>query len=169
MLACMRVFLILLWCIALHGCSSGVSSESLQGVWSNGPGSYTHRFTFEGNSWKTEISQNIYVSGVPQGSDAGTSSVLLGLQIDSGTYSLSGNTCDFTTLRSSCVGVATVSRSFTRVFSFQQRGQATVLIWQDDPDAYPAETGPPTGMEGATVGCFDASLKFTPNAEALVP
>jgi hypothetical protein len=147
----------------LSACSSSDNAgESLQGIW-YADYAATVRYIFDGNTWEID---EIAPYDVP-GPDGGTTIPMgYGLQIESGTFTQSGNTVNFSTTKSSCWGVGSQgSGQFWQKFELGSYGGQPTLRWETDPNLFTREVKQPPAMVGATIGCFDNYYDdFTPHA-----
>jgi hypothetical protein len=152
----MKTLLVALGIVALVGCgsndsgSSTGSTPSLIGTWLDAPNSSEAvELTFTASTWQMKE-----LASLTNGTN--------GVQIDAGTYTLSGSALTMLHTSSSCKGISvTLATSGTNTVSRQGNSltltsSATLTVWQ-------LETAPPAGMGGATIGCFDSSGNFTPN------
>lgn len=152
----MKTLLVALGIAALVGCGSNdsgsptSSTPSLLGAWLNAPSSSEAvELTFGASTWQTKDLVSL---------TDGTN----GVQIDSGTYTLSGSALTMLHTSSSCKGISvTLASSVTDTVARQ--GNSLTLTSSTTMSVWQIETAPPTGMGAATIGCLDSSGNFTAN------
>ena len=159
----MKKLLVSLVLLALVGCGSNdsstppASSSSLVGTWLDIIDSNTAAvIAFTSTTWKAEI-----VVLLADGT--------YGVQMDSGTYSVSGSTVTLTKTASSCEGVATATVTKANADTFSRVGDHLTLTTSTTILAFQLDTTPPTGMGAAAIGCIDNNNKFITHAVTTVP
>jgi hypothetical protein len=116
------------------------------------------RNLFDGNTWEIDILGAYDEGGKPFSA--------WGLQVESGIFTQTGNTVNFSTTKSSCWGAGSFgSGQFWRTYEFGSFGGQTTLRWDGDVHVLMREVKQPVGMVFATIGCFDNYYDdFTPHA-----
>lgn len=111
---------------------------------------------FSGNTWKGVLGGTL--------TDGSTAA-----QIDSGTFTISGNTLTLIKTASSCEGIGTVTKASVDTFSVQ--GTSLTLTASSGTKAvvFAHQTSSSTSTGVVSIGCFDASGNFTAHAVTTVP
>lgn len=91
-----------------------------------------------------------------------------GMQIDQGTYSLSGSNINSRLKSSSCQGVKSITNP-AQTWTFERQGDSLNLNTGKAYLAFQLRTSPPTGMGGATIGCVKDDGSFIDHATSPVP
>lgn len=147
----MKAMTALLALLVLAGCGSP-ASDPLQGTWvaetNNGLGEI--QVAFQGDTWEMDTMSAL--------------NGLMAVQVDSGTYAVSGSTMTLTTTESSCQGLRSVTKTTTATFSCHMSS----LTLNIGSSVLQFSFG--KMILGTTeIGCFDSQDNFTPNAVASVP
>jgi len=164
----MKTLLSSLVLLALVGCGSNDSSSP------NNPSGGS----LAGTTWVNEISTNAALAIAFTSSTTWKADMVAlltdgsyGLQIDSGTYSISGSTLTLTKTASSCEGVSTATVTKTAADTYTRNGSSLTLLSGDGTHVamFQLDNTPPTGMGIATIGCFDNNNNFITHAVTAVP
>jgi hypothetical protein len=147
----MKAMTALLALLVLAGCG-GPAGDPLQGTWvaetNNGLGEI--QVAFQGDTWEMDTMSAL--------------NGLMAVQVDSGTYAVSGSTMTLTTAVSSCQGLQPVTKTTTATFSCGG-GYLTLNLGATVLQFHYAKM-----ILGTTeIGCFDSQNNFTPNAVASLP
>lgn len=149
--------------VALVGCGaedSGApnnpSAGSLQGSWLDSVEGNSLLLTFSGSTWKM---QELFA----------LNSGKIGLEIDSGSFTSSGNTFTLTWNASSCEGVLPPMSGKARAGTFSQQGTALTLTFGTSVLVFQKSSGIPTGMGTATIGCLKDDGTFITHAVTTIP
>ena len=152
----MKTLLVALEIVALVGCgsndsgSSTTSTPSLIGTWLDAPSSSEAvELTFTASTWQTK-----QLALLTNGTN--------GVEIDAGTYTLSGSTLTMTRTSTSCKGI-TATLASSKANTVERQGNSLTLTTPSTLTVWQLETAPPAGMGAATIGCFDSSGNFTAN------
>jgi len=82
-----------------------------------------------------------------------------GVQLDGGTYTLSGSILSLTRTSSSCSGLTVTSKT-TGTETVIRQGNSLTITSSTNQTVLQLETSPPTCMDTATIGCFVSDTSF---------
>ena len=165
----MKTLLASLVLLALASCGSNGSST---------PNTTPSSSSLSGTTWVDQIDTNTamamaFTSSTNWKADMVAALVdgSYGVQIDSGTYAISGTTLALTKTSSSCEGVATATVKKTNADTVSRDGTTLTLTSGDGTHVamFQLDSTPPTGMGIATIGCFDNNNQFVTHAVTTVP